>query len=331
MKKLVLFLFSVIFFINIQAQNEDFIKGESDIEYKIYPSNNGNKIEYGNFIKMHVIQLYHATKDSVLYDSDDYASPIQPVDSVSLPIYYFNILKQLKNNDSVVMRIIVDSAYKNSEMPMPPMFEPGKYLYTCIKVNEIYTTKAIADSATMIEQQIMKSKEAAKNAAAFENDNRILNEYFTKNKITGVTKLPLGTYIKVIKKGVGKNAMANDKVKVNYRGQNLAGVKFDSNIDAEFGHLTPYEVTLSQIPSQVIEGWEEALKNMNKGTKAIVFVPSPLGYGSRGYMPAIAPNEILMFDMEIISISSANAVLKKPVLKSTKPTIKVKPKVKKKK
>jgi FKBP-type peptidyl-prolyl cis-trans isomerase FkpA len=330
MKKELLFLFCSIIFFTVSAQNDDFIKAESNIEYKIYPSANGNKIEYGNFIKMHVVQLYHAAKDTVLYDSDDYASPVQPVDSVSLPIYYYNILKQLKNNDSVVMRIIVDSAYKNSQMPMPPMFEPGKYLYTCIKVNEIFDTKAKADSAALVEQKIMAAKEAVKSAAAFETDNRILAEYFAKNNITGVAKLPLGTYIKVIKKGVGKNATTNDKVKVMYTGKSLAGKPFDSNQDANFGHTDPYEVDLSKNPVQVIAGWEEALKNMNKGTKAVIFVPSPLGYGSRGYPPAIAPNEILMFDMELVAVTPANVPVSKPVVKPTKPAAKTKPKAKKK-
>lgn len=338
MKKLVLFLLCTTFIFNLKAQNDGFIKADNNIEYKIYPSAQGDKIGYGNFIKMHVIQLYRGTIDSVLYDSEEYASPIQPVDTLSLPMYYYSILMQLKNNDSVVMRIIVDSAYKNSEMPMPSIFEPGKYLYTCIKVNDIFDTKDKADSASTIEQQIMTAKEIAKNEQIFIKENEVIKNYLVKNNIIGAIKLPLGTYIKVVKKGVGNNATSNDKVKVNYTGKNLAGKSFDSSTDPAFGHVAPYEVDLSKNPVQVIEGWQEALKNLNKGSKAIIFVPSPLAYGSRGYPPAIQPNEILMFDMEIVAITPVNApaikpttkITTKPKTKSSKPVVKTKAKPKKK-
>jgi FKBP-type peptidyl-prolyl cis-trans isomerase FkpA len=329
MKKLVLFLLMGIVAFTMQAQNDGFIKAQNNIEYKIYPSANANKIEYGNYIKMHFLQLYRGAKDTVLYDSDDYASPIQPVDTATMPLYYFDIIKQLKLNDSVVMRIIVDSAYKNSQMTMPPMFEPGKFLYTCVKVREIFDTKAKADSAALEQQQILVANEKALSAAAFETDNRILTEYFAKNKITGVTKLPLGTYIKIIKKGVGKNATTADKVKVDYTGKSLAGKTFDSSKDPAFGHVQPYEVDLSKNPVPVIAGWEEALKNMSKGTKALVFVPSPLAYGRQGYPPAIEPNQILQFEMELVSVVPANATpTTKPISKPTKPVVKNKPKAK---
>ena len=39
---------------------------------------------------------------------------------------------------------------------------------------------------------------------------------------------------------------------------------------------------------------------LKKGSKAIVFIPSSLAYGVNGNGVMIKPNEILMFDMEVI-------------------------------
>ncbi len=44
---------------------------------------------------------------------------------------------------------------------------------------------------------------------------------------------------------------------------------------------------------------------MNTGSKYEVTIPADLGYGARGFPPKIGPNSVLIFDMELISISAA--------------------------
>ncbi|MBP6432149.1 MAG: FKBP-type peptidyl-prolyl cis-trans isomerase [Ferruginibacter sp.] len=316
------------------AQTEDgFIKGDNNIEYKIFPSASGNIVQYGNYLKMHIVQMYRGTKDSILYDSKNYTSPIQPLDtagSSGLPLYYYDVLKQLKNNDSVVMRIVVDSAFKNTGVPMPPTFEPGKHIYTCLKIEDVYESKAKADEEMVKQQQKMAEANMARDADLFKQQNAILESYFKANKITNIIKAPKGTFIQILKKGIGKNVTPMDKVKVNYTGKTFAGKMFDSNTNPQFGHVTPLEVDLSQT-GRVIVGWEEGLTYLNKGSKAKLYVPSPIGFGTMGTGDGnIEPNEILIFDIDIVEIIGAN---NKPV--TSKPTIKKatvsKPKVKAKK
>ncbi|MEM9895938.1 MAG: FKBP-type peptidyl-prolyl cis-trans isomerase, partial [Bacteroidota bacterium] len=50
------------------------------------------------------------------------------------------------------------------------------------------------------------------------------------------------------------------------------------------------------------KGWDEGIALLKVGTKATLYIPSSLGYGSRGSGRIIAPNSILKFDVELVGI-----------------------------
>jgi len=52
----------------------------------------------------------------------------------------------------------------------------------------------------------------------------------------------------------------------------------------------------------VIQGWTDGLQLMKKGDKWELFIPSNLGYGANGAPPNIGPNEVLIFEVELIEI-----------------------------
>ena len=54
--------------------------------------------------------------------------------------------------------------------------------------------------------------------------------------------------------------------------------------------------------NQVIPGWTEALQLMPVGSKWRLFIPSELGYGEHGAGDMIAPNSVLIFDVELLDI-----------------------------
>ncbi len=122
-------------------------------------------------------------------------------------------------------------------------------------------------------------------------------EFLAKNKAKdGVTTTTSGLQYSIIKSGPaeGKNPTAKDTVVVNYAGTLVDGTKFDSSYDrgvpATFG------------VGQVIPGWGEVLQLMKPGDKWSVVIPPELGYGARGAGRKIGPNEVLLFDVELISI-----------------------------
>ena len=57
--------------------------------------------------------------------------------------------------------------------------------------------------------------------------------------------------------------------------------------------------------SGVIRGWTEGVQLMNVGGKYRFFVPSDLAYGEQGAGDSIAPNAVLVFEIELLSIEPA--------------------------
>jgi FKBP-type peptidyl-prolyl cis-trans isomerase FklB len=117
----------------------------------------------------------------------------------------------------------------------------------------------------------------------------------------GVTTTSSGLQYLVLAAGdtTGPGASANDRVTVNYRGQFVDGAEFDSS----YARGKPSVIR----PSSVIAGWREALGLMHRGAKWRVFVPPELGYGTTP-PPAIPPNSLLVFEIEVVAIDSAGAM-----------------------
>jgi len=111
----------------------------------------------------------------------------------------------------------------------------------------------------------------------------------------GVVTLPDGLQYKIIKEGTGQTPGPNDNVSVNYKGSLVDGTVFDSSERA--GHPVEFPVRA------VIPGWTEALEKMTVGSKWQLYIPSNLAYGPNGRPPVIGPNETLIFDVELLSIS----------------------------
>lgn len=106
------------------------------------------------------------------------------------------------------------------------------------------------------------------------------------------------------KVGDGREAEAGLIVKVHYTGwlydsekKDFKGKKFDSSLDRN----DPLEFSLGI--GQVIKGWDEGVQGMKIGGKRTLFIPSIMGYGSRGAGDVIPPNADLIFDVELLGLN----------------------------
>jgi FKBP-type peptidyl-prolyl cis-trans isomerase FklB len=54
--------------------------------------------------------------------------------------------------------------------------------------------------------------------------------------------------------------------------------------------------------SALIAGWKQALSAMPVGSKWHIVIPPALAYGERGVGNDIGPNEVLVFDVELVAI-----------------------------
>ncbi len=103
-----------------------------------------------------------------------------------------------------------------------------------------------------------------------------------------------GLGIKIISEGTGEYPKMSENVVVHYTGWLLDGKKFDSSIDRG----TPFNFSLGK--GQVIKGWDQGVAKMKVGTKALLKIPSELGYGASGAGRAIPPNATLIFEIEVL-------------------------------
>jgi FKBP-type peptidyl-prolyl cis-trans isomerase FklB len=150
--------------------------------------------------------------------------------------------------------------------------------------------KVLAGFQTQVRQTM------AVNRKALTDENRKkAADFLAANKTKdGVFTTASGLQYKVIKQGNGgRKPSDSDTVLVDYRGTLLDGTEFDAT---EPGHPAPLRLTM------VIPGWKEALKLMVPGAKWQLFVPPVLGYGERGVGNDIGPNELLLFDVELVEI-----------------------------
>ncbi|HNU87390.1 MAG TPA: FKBP-type peptidyl-prolyl cis-trans isomerase [Ferruginibacter sp.] len=304
-----------------------FKKGDKGLEYKLIANGSGNKINYGDFIQLHIKQVYNGTKDTVLYDSHEFMPRIQVFDSVNTPIEYFKVMRNLRIGDSLVIRILADTVLKRLGEQAPPFMKKGKYMYTHVKLINIFKTREQADSANNAEKTKMKpnlfkkqmeevEKELAKTSKEqMAKDDKIIADYLAKNNIKA-QRTKLGTYVAIQNEGTGDQINFNSVVSVNYTGKTLdSSVVFDSNVDPAFQHVAPYEVKIWEIggPTSVIIGWIDALQQLKNGSKATVYIPSALAYGPQGNGDKIKPHANLIFDIEVkdaMSEEAYNAKLK---------------------
>ncbi len=309
-----------------------FKKAGEGLEYKIISDGKGMKLENGYFLQVHVRQEYQDSKaDTVLSDSRDMMPQIVPFDSNSVPPTSYKIIRQVRVGDSLVMRIMTDSAFKSPTQPMPPFMHKGGYLYTKVKILNIFKTSSEADSANLAAVKLARplikkkqqedfakkvaalEKDLAQNKAQIDMDSKIIEDYLAKNNIKA-TKTKWGVYVAIHSEGTGDKITTESIASVNYTGKTLDSMQvFDSNIDPKFQHVQPIQVNVGQIGGEgsVMPGWIDALLQMKKGDKATIYIPSTLAYGPGGRMPKIKPNAILIFDMDVVDVQTEEQMMAK--------------------
>jgi len=107
------------------------------------------------------------------------------------------------------------------------------------------------------------------------------------------------------KVGTGAEAKPGMKVTVQYTGwlyddsaKDKHGTKFDSSYDGGM----PFSFNLGA--GDVIKGWDEGVAGMHVGGRRTLLIPAALGYGARGAGGDIPPNASLVFDVELLDVSS---------------------------
>ena len=151
--------------------------------------------------------------------------------------------------------------------------------------------------------EMLQGREKATAAANLEAGKKFLAE---NGKREGVTTTKSGLQYEVITKGgeekyvapkEGDKEPTEKQFMVNYKGTLIDGKEFDASPAGE-----PVPMTL-----QVVPGFKEALTTMPVGAKWKLFLPSELAYGEERRSAEIAPNSVLIFELELVKIQDAPA------------------------
>src|SRR6266487_5829430 len=152
------------------------------------------------------------------------------------------------------------------------------------------TTDQVKEVMATFEKDMEQKQKAAGDKNASEGA-KFLEE---NKKKEGVKATVSGLQYKVIKDGTGAQPKATDTVTVNYRGTLINGTEFDSS----YKRGQPATFPLNG----VIKGWTEGVQLMKVGSKYQFFIPPNLAYGERSVGPDIAPNSMLIFEVELLGV-----------------------------
>jgi peptidylprolyl isomerase len=120
----------------------------------------------------------------------------------------------------------------------------------------------------------------------------------TKPEVPKPTGAPPATLVvKDIVKGKGKTAKPGRNVTVQYVGVSYStGEQFDATWDGG----KPFQFQLGA--QMVIPGWDQGVDGMKVGGRRELVIPPDLAYGAEG-RPGIAPNETLVFVIDLLGVS----------------------------
>ena len=147
-------------------------------------------------------------------------------------------------------------------------------------------------------QQNMVAAQQAKQQELASTGKAEGDKFLADNKLKeGVKTTESGLQYKIITAGTGATPTATDTVVTHYTGTLVNGKVFDSSHKRNAPATFPV--------NGVIKGWTEALQLMKVGAKWQLVIPSELAYGARGAGASVGPNQVLIFEIELLEIKKS--------------------------
>ncbi len=249
-------------------------------KYFFYKENKKNPlIKVGDFVVMKI--MVKNSKDSIIMNNFTQSEAAPLAISAGTKGSVDEFFLSMHKGDSASVWVSSDTLAKQIGRELPPFIAKGSDIHYIIKM------------VNVMSKVEMDKKEATNKAKQPLEDERLIKEYITKNKIIA-TRTPSGLYISKTKTTTNAFPKAGDMVKVHYTGKNLKGEVFDSSVERGG---QPFEFTLGR--GQVIRGWDEGIAMLKKGEKGFLLIPSGLAYGSSSQGAKIPANAVLIFEVEL--------------------------------
>jgi len=217
------------------------------------------------------------------------------------------VFRMMSKGDSVTFSIPAHRFFREMwREPVPKKVDADSHFTFYVKAKDV-----LDEPRWRKFQQEMVNKQNAlylKQQAEQLGKDTVTIDNFLREKGIKAQTTPLGIRYVITKPGHGPTGKSGQIAMVQYKGYLLNGTIFDTNVESfakannlhQRGRLyAPYEVRIDY--TQVIRGWHEMLTKMNAGSTATVYIPSTLAYGPQRKSELIKENEILVFDLEVLS------------------------------
>ncbi len=258
---------------------------QSGLEVQHVEQTEGREKNNGDFMFFNM--KYTTDTDSVLFDTDERGGAVPiPFDSAQWKEagVIYEAFSLCKEGDSIVFSVPAADLFENTfKQPVPA------------GINKDSNIKFYVGLEKIRNREELNAEMMAESEAQLKKDGEIIDEYLADNNIDAQTTESGLRYV-ITEEGSGEVAEAGQNVEVHYHGTLLDGTKFDSSVDRG----EPFSFVLGQ--GRVIRGWDEGFALLKKGTKATLYIPSPLAYGGQAVSEVIKANSILKFEVELLDI-----------------------------
>jgi FKBP-type peptidyl-prolyl cis-trans isomerase FkpA len=291
--KFLFYALGLLLFVGCSSEGKR-LKADGGFEYQMIRKGESEPIPMDNYVFFNMDLFY---KDSMIQTSKTAAQPpVLKITSEKKDYGYFtsliNLLGKMHVRDSFHFYFPIDSFRQ-----IPPGFEkftePVVYRIGIVRVMDEAKFKAFSDSLQAVQEQARQLVRAK-----LPEVETMVKGYFDTYKQGGfdskMQTTPEGTKYVILEDGTGAKPTKGEQVSVNYYGMLATDAKM---FDNSWNRGQPNQFPIGQ--GQVIRGWDETLALLNKGTKAMLFIPAAMGYGAQGNPPSIPGDADLVFYVEL--------------------------------
>jgi len=144
-------------------------------------------------------------------------------------------------------------------------------------------------------------------------DRQIIADHLATTHYDSISRIhdPSGVVVIVQEEGTASRPISGNLVYTHYIGSLLDGSVFDTSyeeIAREHGlyienrDYTPFAFSMDGGGQGAIPGFTAGFRNLRSGSKAILIIPSPLGYQGKDDNERIPPHSILVFEVDFLGM-----------------------------
>ncbi|EOZ96096.1 FKBP-type peptidyl-prolyl cis-trans isomerase FkpA precursor [Indibacter alkaliphilus LW1] len=263
----------------------------------------------GEFVLYHLVVKTGSDSTFISTYDQDMPGYLQFNDSLPKQTGMDEIFLGLKKGDSIAFESKADKIFGVENIPF--FLTAEENIKVRIGVIDVLSQEGL-ETYFQAMQESQAKKQAENAIKQLEIDTQKIEDYISENNLNA-TRTESGLYYVIEQEGDGVEIETGDLAFVHYAGYLMDGTLFDTSIKTlaqekgnyneardNQGGYGPLEVRVGM--GQVIQGWDEGLALLTKGSKAKFLIPSTLAYGDRNAGGPIQPNSVLIFDVEITDV-----------------------------